>query len=493
MNYKRIGLAACAVILALSVAAPLAVNGTDSVGRVHQHRGALPESPCTVAGDGGLCTYLPIVEIDTGDQVIPGRPIYHADGTVTYTTASSGETTITAGMKVIGEDTAVWHHANGAANVESAIQIRIRGNSSRSFDKPSYAIRLVDDTGANAPQSLMGMDSHHEWVLYGPWLDKTAVRNYMFYNLAGEMMDYAPNVRYCEVIVDGVYQGLYLLTENITGGQNGTRLGLTVSAKDRDFTGYLLRLDHKRPDQTPLRSFTTYTYTTPLLLQIEYPGERNRDEALTEAIRQDFSDFEKALYSFDYDREIYGYQEWLDSDSFVDYFIINELSSNADAGNYSTYIYKSPDGLYRMCVWDFNNACDNFFDEKVSHEGFFLQNRLWYWMLTKDEDFTERIIHRYRQLREGILSQESMDEYIDEVLAFLAPALARNDAAWGDVSRQAARLLVPYERNLTSREAAVGQLKGYLHNRGDWLDEHIETLRQYSAGSKVKQYNEVND
>lgn len=45
----------------------------------------------------------------------------------------------------------------------------------------------------------------------------TAVRNYMFYNLAGEMMDYAPNVRYCEVIVDGVYQGLYLLRENVTG------------------------------------------------------------------------------------------------------------------------------------------------------------------------------------------------------------------------------------------------------------------------------------
>lgn len=176
MNYKRIGLAACAVILLLSVVAPLAVNGTDSVGRVHQHRGALPESPCTVTADGGLCTYLPIIEIDTGGQTIPVRPVYPETGTVTYTLSETGETTITAGMKVIGEDTAAWHHANGEADVESAIQIRIRGNSSRSFDKPSYAIRLVDDTGANAPQSLMGMDSHHEWVLYDPWLDKTAVR-----------------------------------------------------------------------------------------------------------------------------------------------------------------------------------------------------------------------------------------------------------------------------------------------------------------------------
>lgn len=492
MKYKWIGLAACAVALLLAVLAPLAVSDHATVGRVHQHRQGTPESACTDGDDGGLCTYLPIVEISTGGVTIPGRPIYHEDGTVTYTTAADGETTIDAAMRVIGVDISQYHHANGTPDVESRIQIRVRGNSSRSFDKPSYAIRLVDEAGENAPQSVMGMDAHHEWVLYGPWLDKTAVRNYMFYNLAGEMMDYAPNVRYCEVILDGEYQGLYVMTESITGGKNGARLGLSVSAKDQEFTGYLLRLDHQRPEEEALRSFTNYTYTTPLLLQIEYPGEKNLDAALREEIRQDFSDFEKALYSFDYDRPDYGYQVRLDMDSFVDYFIINELSSNADAGNYSTYIYKGTDGLFRMCVWDFNNACDNFFEEELSHEGSFLQNRLWYWMLVKDEDFTERVIHRYRQLRQGLLSEEALDAYIDEVTDFIAPALARNDARWGDVSQQA-DLLVPIDRNLDSRSAAVGQLKGYLHNRGDWLDEHIDTLRQYSAGSKVKQYNEVND
>ena len=68
-------------------------------------------------------------------------------------------------------------------------------------------------------------------------------------------------------------------------------------------------------------------------------------------------------YSYDYDREKHGYTSMIDVDSFVDYFIINELSSNADAGNYSTYIYKGTDNLYRMCVWDFNNACNNYFED----------------------------------------------------------------------------------------------------------------------------------
>ena len=183
----------------------------------------------------------------------------------------------------------------------------------------------------------------------------------------------------------------------------------------------------------------------------------------------------------------------IDVDSFVDYFIINELSSNADAGNYSTYIYKGTDNLYRMCVWDFNNACNNYFEDELPYTGFFLNNRLWFEMLIKDEDFTERIIQRYHSLRKGLLSEESLYRYIDKTLDFIAPALARNDARWGSVEQQAKGLLVPVSRNLDSRFAAEGQLKGYLRNSGKWLDENIETLRQYSASSRVKQYNEVND
>ena len=112
-----------------------------------------------------------------------------------------------------------------------------------------------------------------------------------------------------------------------------------------------------------MNTITTSTYTTPLLLQLEYPGRKNRDDALIREIEQDFSDFEKSLYSFDYDKPKWGYKSRIDVDNFVDYFIINELTSNADAGNYSTYIYKGTDDLFHMCVWDFNNACNNYFEE----------------------------------------------------------------------------------------------------------------------------------
>ena len=117
-----------------------------------------------------------------------------------------------------------------------------------------------------------------------------------------------------------------------------------------------------------------------------------------------------------------------------------------------------------MCVWDFNNACNNYFEEELPYTGFFLNNRLWFEMLIKDEDFTERIIQRYHSLRKGLLSEESLYRYIDETLDFIGPALERNDARWGSVEQQAKGLLVPVSRNLDSRSAAEGQLKGYLRN-----------------------------
>ena len=105
----------------------------------------------------------------------------------------------------------------------------------------------MDDRGENKNYAVMGMGSHHEWVLHGPILDKSLIRNYLWYNIAGEMMDYAPNVRFCELVLDGEYQGLYLMTESITSGKN-CRLNLSKNVKKSEGTGYLLRID--RPTES---------------------------------------------------------------------------------------------------------------------------------------------------------------------------------------------------------------------------------------------------
>ena len=213
-------------------------------------------------------------------------------------------------------------------------------------------------------------------------------------------------------------------------------------------------------------------------------------DELQTAIKDDFSAFEKSLYSYDFDNKKYGYDEQIDVQSFVDYFIINEFSCNYDAGWLSTYMYKDLDGKLRMCVWDFNSAFDGYPESFMPADHFKMQNCLWYFMLFKDEDFTDRIISRYRQLRKTYLSDEYLNNYIDETIAYLGDAIDRNYEVWGYTFGEEYDLFTPADRNPRDYETAVADMKEFIAVRSKYMDENIETLRQYSAESKIKKFNE---
>lgn len=462
----------------------------DNGKRYHQHIEAPVKAECAHT-DGVLCTHLPIVKIETNGKEIPGNIILNAPGghTIAYTMSETGEETILSSFSVVDNDIS-YNHSDDTPSVSSDIRIRIRGNSSRHFEKKGYIIKMVTPDGLNNPQSVMGMDTHHEWALHGPYLDKTLLRNYISYNLAADIMGYAPNVRFCELILNGEYQGLYLITETITAGKEGARLELSVDKKDNSFSGYLLRLD--RGSNTELKNinnFSNYTYKSQSKINIVFPGNSNLTPELARGISDDFSEFEKALYSYDYDDAEFGYEKYIDVNSFVDYFLVNEFTSNYDAGSKSTYVYKGIDGKLHMCVWDFNNAFDNYQENETSYRVFSLQDGLWYDMLFKDEAFTQRVIDRYYELEEKYLNYEYMNSYIDSVIEYLGPAIDRNFQKWGHTFLPEYDRLFDFHRNLHSYNAAVIQLKEYIKNRHQWLNENIETLKQYSANSKTKNYN----
>ena len=146
--------------------------------------------------------------------------------------------------------------------------------------------------------------------------------------------------------------------------------------------------------------------------------------------------------------------------------------------------------MYRMCVWDFNSACNGYETSQTEPQHFALPIALWFNMLVKDEDFTERIISRYWELRESLFSDQALNTYIDETVTFLGPAIARNYETWGDSFQPAYDFLVPTQRNPRSYDEAIRNMKQFLKERTAWLDENIETIRQYSAESKVKKYTE---
>ena len=489
-----IGLLVCALCVGLSAAVTMA-DFKRKESRIHQHLVAGEKALCSHEANL-LCTHLPLVEIETGGHPIPGAPVLDDKGfIVDYTVTEAGESRLKASVEIT-DNTETNNHITDAPSLATSALINIRGRSSREFDKKSYRITLIHDDGINNNQSVMGMDAHHEWVLHGPFLDKSLIRNYMWYNIAGEFMEYAPNVRFCEVVIDGSYQGLYLMTESITKGYDGSRLTMEVKKKDNTFSGYILRVNDIYPFEettSVISDYGNYAYVARIPVEVIYPGTVNQTEEMRRAIELEFSAFEKALYSYDYDSEDYGYTQWIDIPSFVDYYILNEFVCNIDAGRLSTYVYKDISEKYKICVWDFNNACDNYMETRVNLYDFDTQNRLLYHMLCRDEAFTEAIITRYKELRQGVLSEEYLMNYIDRTIAYLGPAIDRNFDKWGYSFQAEYSLLKGEDREICSYDEAICQLKKFLIERGNWMDRNIDAIREFSAESAVKKYNENAD
>lgn len=482
MKYKIATLAGLAFVL-LVLFFPFSKLLPDKE-RVHQHRTAPKAVGASLETGKEIVTHLPILSLDTHGAAVPGL--------------EREKEFVTSALAVYDKD-AGENRLTDQPVISASAKIKYRGNSSLHFDKKSYLLKLVDESGGERHEEMLGMPAHDNWILNGPFLDKTLMRNYMCMNISGEIMEYAPRVRYCELYLNGEYQGVYLLMEQIARDED--RVDISKYKDGNPFTSYIIRADRGDKPSNELHNFTKYVQRMPddnehtrYVFNVEYPGGESLTPELVEYIEKDFSRMEKALYSYDYNNDQYGYESFIDVDSFVDYFIISEFFQNYDAGLYSTYFYKDVRGKLHMGpVWDFNNACDNYMEEIHDGTGFVLQNRIWYFMLTKDQDFVERIVVRYRQLRKDVLSEENLMAYIDGTAAYLGPAVQRNFSKWGysfdPAKLDSYDLLKPVERNLTSYDGAVSQLKGFLQKRGAWMDENIETLFQYCHESKNKNYN----
>ena len=428
-------------------------------------------------------THLPIVKIDTKNIPI--------EGTKNAAQYSNAE------VMIIDKESKM-NKRDDKADVKTQALIKVRGNSSFYFEKKSYDLKFVNQNEANKVQ-VMGMPKNDDWVLNGPFLDKSLMRNYLAMNISSEIMGYAPRVRFCEVFLNEKYQGLYLMMEPISQGEK--RIPISKVEKDNDYTSYILRMDRGSLNEYKnINNFSKYTLGIPLdkdlthyRINIDYPTSKNLTDSKKEYIEKDFSQFEKTLYSFDYNTGDYGYQNYIDVNSFVDYYIINEFFQNYDAVLFSTYLYKDLRGKINIGpVWDFNNSMDNYVEGSNPIEQTMLEQRLWYTMLFKDEKFVEKVLYRYKELRKTALNEKNLLKHIDDIETYLGSAIERNFDVWGfsfDYSKvNHFSKLLPKERNITSHEEAVLKIKEFIVNRGRWLDNNIEYLKQYSHESKTKQF-----
>jgi hypothetical protein len=148
---------------------------------------------------------LPIVVITTK----PGESI-------------KNEPKITADMKIISNQAGLRNNTSDPGNVYTGkVGIEIRGRYSASLPQKPYGFETRDVSGNNVNVSLLGMPAENDWVLLANYNDKTFLRNVLAFELFRKMGNYSVRTRFCEVTVNNVYQGIYLLGEKISRTAEG--------------------------------------------------------------------------------------------------------------------------------------------------------------------------------------------------------------------------------------------------------------------------------
>ena len=445
---------------------------------VYQYRVSAEVQHCEVSTikSEQFCTHLPLVIIDTSNSNI-------------------NETRDTVGSIRLVNNENGHNHFDGIAALESHIRIKAEDIYFSDLDKKQYKITLVDanDDITTISQSVLGMPAESEWILDGMATDMSLLRNYLMHNLADEIMakEWTPQVQYCELFLNGEYQGIYLMSESVKVAPN--RLNIIKTTEQSATTGYLLKREQLSDANNGLVSFGIYAKKTFGSLIIIYPDKDELTAAQEQYILNEVSSFEKALYSLDYDNSKDGYAKWIDVRSFVDYFIINEFALNFKAEDDDTYIYKNVGGKLEMGpVWSFDNSYNNYMIYDL-HD-VYIERSNWYNMLVRDDAFVELIIKRYHDLRKNILKEDRIIQMIDNTVEWLGPAIDRNFEVWGDLEDE--KLSYDSDQNsfvngqtFHNHEEALKQLKVCIVTRGEFLDEYIVILRQFSAESAVKEWN----
>ena len=369
-------------------------------------------------------------------------------------------------------------YEDGALTLDSLIGIELRGRSSQIyFPKRQFGLEFRTEGDIQTESSLLGMPAESDWVLLGPYSDKSLLRDALTFELARRLGRAAPRSVFVELFLrqgttgppEEEYQGLYLATERISRGAGRIDLPRSRRRPGRD-SGFIAKLDWLDPDTREVH-FSTPGGERVILV---YPSAKDATEEQVSYLEQYLEDFEASL-----SEGAPGYGDLIDVGSWVDGMILQELAKNVDAYRSSTYFYKVPGGrLHLGPVWDFNQAYGNAsYDEQASLvEGWRVSRARtgsWFRRLFDDEAFQSRFRSRYHALREGPrapLSEDGMLGFVDDESARLREAAARNFTRWpilGDV------VLGNPDPPPDTYEDEVALLKEWLRARARWMDGEL--------------------
>jgi hypothetical protein len=205
--------------------------------------------------------------------------------------------------------------SDSANNYDGSIEIELHGQSSLGFPKQSYRIETQDSLGENHNVSLLGMPKENDWILYAPYSDKSLMRNVLSYSIAAEINTYAPRVQFCELVLNGEYRGVYVLTERIKRDKNRVNI---IEMLPQDIAepeisgGYIFKKDKTNPGDNLIQ------LNRGLELVIIEPKNDEIVPSQTAWLKNYLNVFDNAITSGG------DYSQYMDVQSFVDNFLLVE-------------------------------------------------------------------------------------------------------------------------------------------------------------------------
>ena len=384
------------------------------------------------------------------------------------------------------------------------IGIELRGSTSQIFfDKKSYGVETWDQNGNDIDIALAGFPAEEDWIFHGPFSDKSLIRNALIYDLSNKIGQYASRTRFFEMKLNGEFQGTYLLMEKIKRDKNRVDIE-KLESNDNDPNlisgGYIIKIDKTTGEST---SHGDYNEKISFYSKYDPNGEEGKDKKIfflydvpsPEKISKEqkiyiqsyINSFEEALLSNDFSDPKTGYRQFIDVDSFVDFFLLNELSHNPDAYRLSTYMHKKRNGKLKMGpIWDFNIAFGNvnyckgedvnnwiFKYNDYCPDDFWLVP-FWWSKLLNDPYFANKVKSRWQVLRQNELSDKLIFGKIDLLISELetSDAIKRNFERWPILGQW----IWPNSYVGTTYESEINYLKNWLSQRLTWMDSNIPSL-----------------
>ncbi|MBO7572111.1 MAG: CotH kinase family protein [Bacteroidales bacterium] len=358
-----------------------------------------------------------------------------------------------------------------ALNYNGDITIKIRGHSSQLIDKKPYSIHTTLQSGDNNNVSLLGLPAENDWVLNNIAYDPSYIRDYISYGLSEQLGNYAPRCQYCEVVIDGDYKGLYILTEKMKANKNRIDIKKTDENSKNTDCGYIFEANRSINSTSWIDYPSNKFGSDSIMYSIKYPKKENISKNQLEFIQNFYRDFTEKVHSRNENIDN-GFPSMIDIQSFVDFMLIGEFTSNADIYQYSTYFHKDIKAKLRAGpVWDFNLTFGNDIRKNRS------QHDLWqfsnytnegamFWKeLFNCPTFRCHLSKRWHELTAAgqPLEYKSVCSFIDETVSTLTNAIQRDCIRWGKNDQH---------------ESNIGSMKEWIRKRIEWMNSNIGSCEQ---------------